>query len=307
MGMIGNAPAAGVIRSGDILDGTIDTADLKDAAITPVKLSVGAPTWDSSGNLTLQSTTTAISLTVKSTFGNAVIVADGPNNTKDIGFRVQVNGALKWLVGMPNNIADDNFSLFNANTSTDAFRVDASTNAFTAFGKFNVGSSGPTLGAINIAAGGAAGVGWSTGFNLGDSTNYFQIIQDGGISRFRNMGSGGFQFFNSAGNTSLFSIADSGALTNYQGNTLLHTGNLTYIPTTIVAPNDAVPSGANKFQPFLVSGAAPAPTGADGCVIAWTWTSGSYSSQIYIDIDPTNYYAVRTRASDGTWQAWRNL
>jgi hypothetical protein len=314
MGMIGNAPAAGIIGTGNIQDGGVETADIKDGAvvnaklgsdldaskltagtlpiarvadgaITPVKLSAGHPTWDSSGSLSMTGASSG-------SFGLSLTTT-----------RVSTS-ARSWAVKINENTEGD-FVLLRSTSNSDAasvsvFSMDGAGKA--SFG----GSGGPTAGMFNIKAGGAAGVSWSSGLNIGDSTNYMGFIQDGGISRFRNYGSGGFGFFNSAATQVLY-IGNDGALTNIGGNTILHTGNLSYIPTTYVEPNNAVPSGNNQFQPFLVSGTAPAPTGADGCVIAWTWTSGSYCSQIYIDIDPTNSYAVRTRNSAGSWQSWRNL
>lgn len=403
MGMIGNTLAQGLISGANIVDGTVDTPDLKDGAVTtakitdanvtPAKLSTGAPSWDTSSNLTAQSTTSAVMVKARSTFGSAVFAADAPDNTKDIGLRVQVNGALKWLVGMPNNVADDNFSVFNANTSVDALKIDYSNNAittagvlgvgvapsnaalhvkadwvsghstvkvqtstsiasggtvgygtydsdgtrlgyfysnstltsigssasyplvfetagqergrFSSDGKFTVGTSAPTAGKLNIAAGGAAGVPWYSGLNIGDSSNYLCFIQDGGVSRWRNTGTGGYQWFSSGG-SALLTLSDAGSLST-GSYTYLHTGNISYLPTSYVAPDSALPSGSSQFQPFLVSGGSTANTGGDGCVIAWTWTSGGYGSQIYVDIDPTNIFGVRTRNSAGAWQSWRML
>ncbi len=50
MGMIGNTLAQGLISGANIQDGTVDTPDIKSNAITPSKLSIGAPTWDAGGN-----------------------------------------------------------------------------------------------------------------------------------------------------------------------------------------------------------------------------------------------------------------
>ena len=80
----------------------------------------------------------------------------------------------------------------------------------------------------------------------------------------------------------------------------------------VVSTNSCVPGYpgplANwRFQAFLTAGDAPSPTGSDGHIFAWTWVGASYCSQIYIDTDPTNYWAVRTRSSDGTWSSWRNI
>lgn len=42
MAYIGNAPAAGIVNSGNILDGSINTADLADAAVTAAKIADAA-------------------------------------------------------------------------------------------------------------------------------------------------------------------------------------------------------------------------------------------------------------------------
>jgi hypothetical protein len=52
MGMIGNTPMLGQVASGNIQDGSIDTIDIKDQAVTPGKLSAGAPSWDANSNMT---------------------------------------------------------------------------------------------------------------------------------------------------------------------------------------------------------------------------------------------------------------
>ena len=52
MGMIGNQLAQGLISGANIQDGSIDTVDIKSGAVTPASLSTGAPSWDSSGNVT---------------------------------------------------------------------------------------------------------------------------------------------------------------------------------------------------------------------------------------------------------------
>ena len=77
----------------------------------------------------------------------------------------------------------------------------------------SVGGAGQiSSGALSIFAGGASGVGWGTGLNIGDSSNYFGIIQDGGITRFRNYGTGGYDFRNSGG-TTILALDNSGNMT----------------------------------------------------------------------------------------------
>lgn len=88
MGMIGNTPYLGIIQSGNIQDGAVETDDLKNGAVTPAKTSTGAPTWDANGNLTSSGptqtgTTTGAAYKINGTFdatsmarhGNQSVVA----------------------------------------------------------------------------------------------------------------------------------------------------------------------------------------------------------------------------------------
>jgi len=62
-----------------------------------------------------------------------------------------------------------------------------------------------------INNGGASGVGWSTGFNMGDASNYWNMIQDGGIARQRNFGTGGYDWYSSGG-SQLMDLSNTGVL-----------------------------------------------------------------------------------------------
>ena len=62
-----------------------------------------------------------------------------------------------------------------------------------------------------INNGGAGGVGWSTGLNMGDGSNYWNMIQDGGVARQRNYGTGGYDWFNS-GASQLMTLSNGGTL-----------------------------------------------------------------------------------------------
>jgi hypothetical protein len=67
-------------------------------------------------------------------------------------------------------------------------------------------------GKVSIWAGGAGGVGWSTGLNIGDASNYTGFIQDAGVSRWRNFGTGGYDWYNSSASTQLMSLSNAGIL-----------------------------------------------------------------------------------------------
>lgn len=145
-------------------------------------------------------------------------------------------------------------------------------------------------------------------------TPYKSRIYDASGSYLQLSGNNELELFNSADVLQDLYLNHSGGINSLRGpnaSTVITTGNfeqhVAKMPTSYVDPNNAVPSGLQQFQPFLISSTAPAPAGSDGCVIAWTWTASSYASQIFIDIDPTNYFAVRTRNSLGVWQSWRNF
>ena len=62
-----------------------------------------------------------------------------------------------------------------------------------------------------INNGGAGGVGWSTGFNQGSGSNYWNMIQDGGVARQRNFGTGGYDWFSSSA-AQLMTLSNGGTL-----------------------------------------------------------------------------------------------
>ena len=66
----------------------------------------------------------------------------------------------------------------------------------------NTGGATIASGMLNVYNGGAGGVGWGTGFNMGDSSNYTSWIQDGGVDRRRNYGTGGWDWYNSGASKS---------------------------------------------------------------------------------------------------------
>ena len=62
-----------------------------------------------------------------------------------------------------------------------------------------------------INNGGASGIGWSTGFNQGSGSNYWNQIQDAGVARQRNFGTGGYDWYSSGG-TQLMDLSNTGTL-----------------------------------------------------------------------------------------------
>ena len=62
-----------------------------------------------------------------------------------------------------------------------------------------------------INNGGAGGVSWSTGLNMGSGSNYWNLIQDASVARQRNFGTGGYDWFSSGG-TQLMTLDNGGTL-----------------------------------------------------------------------------------------------
>lgn len=92
---IGNAPYQGMITGGNVQDQSLDTVDIKDGAVTPSKLSVGHPTWDSSGNLTI------VGLTVTNPINGNIAwtsVTGKPTTvssfTNDSGYLTSINSSM---------------------------------------------------------------------------------------------------------------------------------------------------------------------------------------------------------------------
>lgn len=75
------------------------------------------------------------------------------------------------------------------------------------------GSTAISSGKLSVYAGGAGGVSWGTGFNLGSAANYTSQIQDASIARWRNVGAGGYQWYNGAGTAQRMILSDTGNLT----------------------------------------------------------------------------------------------
>jgi len=82
-----------------------------------------------------------------------------------------------------------------------------------------------------INNGGASGVPWSSGLNMGDGSNYWNLIQDAGTARQRNYGTGGYDWFNNTAGTQLMYLSNAGNLSVHGsittgGNAVIHAGNI---------------------------------------------------------------------------------
>ena len=71
-----------IVTSDKINDGAVQTADIANSAVTPAKLSTGAPTWNTSGGLMIGQTTSQGTLTVN---GNITPTAP-PNSAWGLDF-----------------------------------------------------------------------------------------------------------------------------------------------------------------------------------------------------------------------------
>jgi hypothetical protein len=134
------------------------------------------------------------------------------------GFYVAANGTSRVFLDADNGVGIASASwrapVFYDRDNT-AYYVDP--NGRSVISTLNIASS-TTIGsaALSIYAGGAGGVGWGTGLNIGDSGNYTTWIQDAGVCRYRNIGTGGYDWYNNTANTRIFYI-DNGGYTLVSG------------------------------------------------------------------------------------------
>ena len=91
MGMIGNSLSQGLVSGANILDGTVDTADLKDLAVTPAKLTTVTAAKGGTGRDTL----TANNLLVGNGVNAVSLLAPGANGT------VLTSNGTSWVASLP--------------------------------------------------------------------------------------------------------------------------------------------------------------------------------------------------------------
>jgi hypothetical protein len=121
---------------------------------------------------------------------------------------------------------------------------------------------------LSVFSGGAAGVAWGSGLNIGDASNYMGFIQDAGISAFRNFGTGGFGFYNSAaggiiyfkenGNVTIGTSTDNGYKLQINGSASFSYGFLSVYRGSS-SPNDILVG--NSGSTFYVGGSVTATGG----------------------------------------------
>jgi hypothetical protein len=101
------------------------------------------------------------------------------------------------------------------------------------------------------------------------------------------------------------------------GNAVIHAGNigsqsvsvarqlLSPNDATVVAADSAMPSAGHSFIHTLALG----PGGNDGHILGMSWagTTSVYGAQIFLDTDPNDIMAIRSRSSTGVWTSWKTV
>lgn len=115
-------------------------------------------------------------------------------------------------------------------------------------------------------------------------------------------------------NTPIHVFTTTGMTIN--GNTVIHAGNIgsqsVSVAKQLLSPNgetrvsadSAMPSVGNSFFHTLALG----PGDNDGHILGMTWTGTSvYGAQIFLDTDPNDIMAIRSRSSTGVWTSWKTI
>lgn len=143
MGMIGNSLAQGLISGANIQDGTVDTPDIKDSAVTaakiatgvvtPGKLSTGAPTWDTSGNIGINTATPNRPVHLGGSGTRNYFKAETTTNSvsNEAGFEVKTPSANFFIGAWGNTNA---LWIYDATAGLERARFDAN-------GHFQIGTS----------------------------------------------------------------------------------------------------------------------------------------------------------------------
>ena len=108
----------------------------------------------------------------------------------------------------------------------------------------------------------------------------------------------------------------SSALSGYATQSYVNSqGFLTSVPAqsqlispngaTVVAADSAMPNAGHSFIHSLALG----PGGNDGHILGMSWagTNSVYGAQIFIDTDPNDIMAIRSRSSAGVWTSWKTV
>jgi|688.fasta_scaffold38598_2 hypothetical protein len=108
----------------------------------------------------------------------------------------------------------------------------------------------------------------------------------------------------------------SSALSGYATQSYVNSqGFLTSVPAqsqlispngaTVVAADSAMPNAGHSFIHSLALG----PGGNDGHILGMSWagTTSVYGAQIFLDTDPNDIMAIRSRSNAGVWTSWKTV
>ena len=179
-------------------------------------------------------------------------------------------------------------------------------------------TNSPTFANLNTANTGYVGVG--DDIKIKDVS----MANTAGIVGQQNNDRGYLTFGN---NTTQLGRIGTGALT-WGGNTIWHSGNdgsssgldadlldgshkvdiqrelINITSPAVTAGDSCLPSSGYGFKHFLGYG----PSSNDGHILGMTWTgTTSYGAQIFVDTDPNNIMAFRSRSSTGVWTSWNTV
>jgi hypothetical protein len=129
--------------------------------------------------------------------------------------------------------------------------------------------------------------------------SWYEFIHSG------NIGSQSVSYASTAGTLSSMNISqftnNSGYLTSVPAQSQLISPN----GASVVAADLAMPNAGHSFIHTLGLG----PGGNDGHILGMSWagTTSMYGAQIFIDTDPNDIMAIRSRSSSGVWTSWKTV
>jgi hypothetical protein len=240
------------------------------------------------------------------TGGPYIPVSANTNATGWISFSASTQGT-PIIKAIQQDTASGYYLFQGIRGSTEVYRVDRDGGAY--FGG-TVTSNGFTIAAADV--------------DVRVNRGRFQVWNNAGTGnlgyRIRTDENGGWRWqFVDGSNSEYFGVAYSSGNTSILGsltiggNTALHAGNYSSYITQLVSPNgasvvaadSAMPSAGHSFIHTLALG----PSGNDGHILGMTWagTTTSYGAQIWVDTDPNNRMAFRSRSSSGVWTGWNEV
>ena len=118
------------------------------------------------------------------------------------------------------------------------------------------------------------------------------------------------------GSQSVSYATTAGALTSMNISQFTNnSGYLTSVPAqsqlispngaTVVAADSAMPNAGHSFIHTL--GLGPGPNDGHILGMSWAGTTSSYGAQIFLDTDPNDIMAIRSRSSAGVWTSWKTV